>query len=200
MISTHPDADHVGGLDEVLKAFKVKSVYAPKVSNTTIAFKDFLTAVKREGVKIKTAQKGVKLPLKGVSATFLAPVKTYSKSDLNDWSAVLRLVYGKKSFLFTGDAETKSETDMIKSKQTLKSDVLKVGHHGAKTSTSSAFLKAVKPIYAVISVGKKNSYGHPTSTVLNRLKAQKIKIYRTDFSGNIIFTTNGSKLSVKTVK
>ncbi|MED1469275.1 ComEC/Rec2 family competence protein [Bacillus salipaludis] len=200
MISTHPDADHVGGLDEVLKAFKVKSVYAPKVSNTTIAFKDFLTAVKREGLKIKTAQKGVKLPLKGVSATFLAPVKVYSKSDLNDWSAVLRLVYGKKSFLFTGDAETKSEADMIKSKQTLKSDVLKVGHHGAKTSTSAAFLKAVKPSYAVISVGKNNNYGHPTSTVLNRLKAQKVKIYRTDLSGNIIFTTNGSTLSVKTVK
>jgi competence protein ComEC len=99
----------------------------------------------------------------------------------------------------TGDAEVKSETDMIKSKQTLKADVLKVGHHGAKTSTSSAFLKAVKPSYAVLSVGK-NSYGHPTSTVVNRLKAQKVKIYRTDKSGHIIFTTNGSKISVKTVK
>ncbi|MGG1400186.1 ComEC/Rec2 family competence protein [Bacillus salipaludis] len=199
MISTHPDADHIGGLDEVLKAFKVKSVYAPKVSNNTLAFKDFLTAVKREGLKVKTAQKGVKLPLKGVNATFVAPVKTYAKSDLNDWSAVLRLVYGKKSFLFTGDAEIKSEMDMIQSKQTLKSDVLKVGHHGAKTSTSSAFLKAVKPTYAVVSVGK-NSYGHPTSTVINRLKAQKVKTYRTDKSGHIIFTTNGTNLSVKTVR
>ncbi|WP_440590014.1 DEAD/DEAH box helicase family protein [Neobacillus kokaensis] len=123
-----------------------------------------------------------------------------SKSDLNNWSAVLRLVYGKKSFLFTGDAEVRSEKDMINSKQALKADVLKLGHHGAKTSTSAAFLKAVKPTYAVVSVGKGNRYGHPTSTVLNRLKAQKIKTYRTDQSGHIIFTTNGSKISVKTVK
>lgn len=199
MISTHPDADHVGGLDEVLKAYKVKSVYAPKVSHTTQAFRDFLAAVKREGVKIKTAQKGVKLPLKGVNAVFVGPVKTYAKSDLNNWSAVLRLEYGKKSFLFTGDAELKSEIDMIKMKQKLQANVLKVGHHGAKTSTSASFLKAVKPQYAVLSVGK-NSYGHPTSTVVNRLKASKVTTYRTDKDGHILFTTNGTKMTVKKVK
>lgn len=88
MISTHPDADHIGGLDEVLKAFKVRSVYAPKVSHTTGAYTDFLKAVKKEGLKIKQAKKGEKIPLKGVSATFLAPVKTYSKADLNDWSGL----------------------------------------------------------------------------------------------------------------
>ncbi|GIN86997.1 hypothetical protein J6TS2_33830 [Heyndrickxia sporothermodurans] len=198
MISTHPDADHMGGLDEVLKAFKVKSIYAPKVSHTTQVYKNFLTAVKKEGVKIKSAQKGVTVPIKGVSAKFVAPVKTYSKSDLNDWSAVLRLTYGKKSFLFTGDAELKSETDMLKSKQTLKADVLKVGHHGAKTSTSASFLKAVKPTYAVISVGKGNSYGHPTSTVLNRLKSSKVKVFRTDKQGSIVAKTDGKTISFNT--
>lgn len=197
MIATHPDADHMGGLDDVLKVFKVKSVYAPKVSNNTLVFVDFLKAVKKEGLKIKTAQKGVKLPLKGVSATFVGPVKSYSKNDTNDWSAVLRLVYGKKSFLFSGDAETKSETDMINSKQALYADVLKVGHHGAKTSTSAAFLKAVKPTYAVISVGK-NSYGHPTAETLNRLKSGKVNVFRTDKQGNIIATTNGNSLSFNT--
>ncbi|TCN18422.1 ComEC/Rec2 family competence protein [Mesobacillus foraminis] len=199
MISTHPDADHVGGLDEVLKAYKVKSVYAPKVQHTTQAFKDFLLAVKREGVKIKTAQKGVKLSLKGVNAVFVAPVKTYAKSDLNNWSAVLRLQYGKKSFLFTGDAELQSEKDMIKSKQKLQANVLKVGHHGAKTSTSAEFLKAVKPQYAVLSVGK-NNYGHPTSTVVNRLKSAKVTTYRTDKDKNILFTTDGTKMTVKKIK
>ncbi|RSD26985.1 ComEC/Rec2 family competence protein [Mesobacillus subterraneus] len=199
MIATHPDADHLGGLDEVLHAFKVKSVYAPKVSHTTIAYKEFLTAVKREGLKIKTAKSDVSVPLKGVTAKFVAPIKTYAKSDLNNWSAVLHMKYGKKSFLFTGDAEAKSEADMLKSKNSLKADVLKVGHHGAKTSTGSNFLKAVKPTYAVISVGK-NGYGHPTSTIIKRLKAYNIKTYRTDKSGHVIFTTNGSKLSVKTVK
>ncbi|KYD09110.1 MBL fold metallo-hydrolase [Heyndrickxia sporothermodurans] len=198
MISTHPDADHIGGLDEVLKAFKVKSVYAPKVSHTTKAFKEFLTAVKHEGLKIKSATKGVSLPIKGVSAKFIAPVKTYSKSDLNDWSAVLKLTYGKKSFIFTGDAEIKSETDMIHSKQSLRADVLKVGHHGASTSTSTAFLKAVHPTYAVISVGKGNHYGHPTSTVLNRLNSNKVKVFRTDKQGTIIAKTDGKSLSFNT--
>ncbi len=198
MISTHPDADHIGGLDDVLKAFDVKSVYAPKVNHTTQAYVDFLKAVKAEKLTIKTAQKGVNVPVKGVTATFIAPVKTYDK-DLNDWSAVLRVVYNKKSFLFTGDAELKSETDMIQSKQTLKSDVLKVGHHGAKTSTSQAFLNTVKPSVAVISVGKGNRYGHPTAETINRLKASKVAIYRTDLQGHIIISTDGTKLSYNTV-
>nr|WP_230457130.1 ComEC/Rec2 family competence protein [Parageobacillus thermoglucosidasius] len=197
MIATHPDADHIGGLDEVLKAFPVKNVYAPKVSHTSQAYKDFLTAVKNKKLTIKTAQANVTLPIKGVTAKFVGPVKTYSKSDTNDWSAVLRLAYGKNAFLFTGDAEFKAESDMIKAKQPLKADVLKVGHHGAKTSTSTAFLNAVKPKYAVISVGK-NSYGHPTKEVLNRLKAAKVTVYRTDQKGTIVFTSNGSTLSVKT--
>nr|WP_199805098.1 MBL fold metallo-hydrolase [Fictibacillus sp. FJAT-27399] len=137
------------------------------------------------------------MPLKGTSATFVAPVKTYSKSDLNNWSAVVRLVSRKKSFLFTGDAEFKSETDMINSKQNLQANVLKVGHHGAKTSTSSAFVKKVKPQYAVISVGK-NHYGRPTKEVVNLLKPAKI--LRTDQKGSIVFTTNGSTLSVKTIE
>jgi competence protein ComEC len=195
MIATHPDADHIGGLDTVLSAFRVERVYAPKVSHTSQTYKDFLNAVKREGLKIKTAQKGVSLGLKGVSAVFVGPVKSYSTSDTNDWSAVLKLTYGKKSFLFTGDAETKAEADMIASKQNLRADVLKVGHHGARTSTSAAFLKAVKPTYAVISVGKGNSYGHPTAEVLNRLKSYKVKIFRTDLQGTIIAKTDGTNLS-----
>jgi competence protein ComEC len=195
MIATHPDADHIGGLDTVLSAFRVEQVYAPKVSHTSQTYKDFLTAVKREGLKIKTAQKGVSLGLKGVSAVFVGPVKSYSTSDTNDWSAVLKLTYGKRSFLFTGDAETKAEADMIASKQNLRADVLKVGHHGAKTSTSAAFLNAVKPSYAVISVGKGNHYGHPTAEVLNRLKAYKVNIFRTDLQGTIIAKTDGTNLS-----
>ncbi|CAM4026864.1 MBL fold metallo-hydrolase [Mesobacillus zeae] len=197
MIATHPDADHMGGLDEILKSFKVKSIYAPKVSHTTQVYKDFLTAVKDEGVKIKTATKGVSIPLKGVTANFVGPVRSYSNSDLNNWSAVLRLTYGKKAFLFTGDAETTSENDMIKSKQLLTADVIKIGHHGAKTSTSSAFLKTVKPKYAVLSVGK-NSYGHPTSDVLNRLKSNKVNVFRTDKQGTIIASTNGTNLVFNT--
>lgn len=198
VIATHPDSDHIGGLATVIKSLKIKSVYAPKVNHTTQTYKNFLTAVKNKHLKIKTAQKGVSLSLKGVSAKFVGPVKKYSNSDTNDWSAVLRLVYGSKSFLFTGDAEFKAENDMINTKETLKADVLKVGHHGAKTSTSSAFLKAVKPKYAVISVGKGNSYGHPTKETLNRLKSYGVKIFRTDTQGTIIATTDGKSLTFNT--
>ena len=201
VVSTHPDADHVGGLAYIIKNMKVKAVYAPKVSHTTQAYKDFLTAVKKKGLKIKAAKNGVKITTKAknTSLKFIAPVKSYSKSDLNNWSAVLLLKHNKKTFLFTGDAETKSESDMLAKKLIPTIDVLKVGHHGAKTSTSAALIKKAKPKYAVISVGK-NGYGHPTSTVVKRLKSAKTKTYRTDKSGNIIFTSTGTKLTVKTVK
>jgi len=199
LISTHPDADHIGGLDEILDAYRVENVYAPKVKHTTQAYKDFLQAVKREGKTIKTAQAGVKLPIKGVSAKFVGPVKSYSNSDLNNWSAVLHVTYKKNTFLFTGDAEHVSEKDMMAKKQTLRADVLKVGHHGAKTSTSSTFLNTVKPKHAVISVGK-NSYGHPTSEVVTNLKRVKATTLRTDKNGTIIITGNGSSYTVKKSK
>ncbi len=199
LISTHPDADHIGGLDEILDAYRVENIYAPKVKHTTQAYKDFLQAVKREGKTIKTAQMGVSLPIKGVSAKFVGPVKSYSNSDLNNWSAVLHVTYKKNTFLFTGDAEHVSEKDMMAKKQTLRADVLKVGHHGAKTSTSSTFLNTVKPKHAIISVGK-NSYGHPTSEVVTNLKRQKVNTLRTDINGTIIITGNGSSYAVKKSK
>lgn len=199
LISTHPDADHVGGLDTVLKSYKVESVYAPKVSHTTDTFKDFLTAVKAEKLTIKEAKAGVSLSLKGVTAKFVGPAKTYTADELNDWSAVLHLTFGKNTFLFTGDAEAKSEADMIKSKATLKAEVLKVGHHGAKTSTTAAFLKAVAPKYAVISVGK-NSYGHPTESVLSALKTAKATVYRTDTNGTVTAIGDGKTITFKKVK
>ena len=199
LVSTHPDEDHVGGLDTVLDSFPVKSVYAPKVSHTTQTYKDFLTAVKKQGLTIKEAKAGVELPLKGVTAKFVGPTKAYG-NDLNDWSAVLHVTFGKNTFLFTGDAEAKAEKDMIAAKATLKSDVLKVGHHGSDTSTSAAFLKAVSPKYAVISVGKGNSYGHPKRTTLDKLTAAKITTYRTDTKGTVTAVSDGTKLTFGTVR
>lgn len=201
VVSTHPDADHIGGLAYVINTMTVKKVYAPKVSHNTQAYKAFLTAVKNKGLKITTAKQGVEIATKATdnSLKFIAPVKTYSTSDLNDWSAVLLLTHNKKKFLFTGDAEEKAEHDMLAKGVLSKVDVLKVAHHGAKEATTTVFLNKVKPTYAVISVGK-NGYGHPTSATVNRLKSIKAKIYRTDQSGNIIFTSTGTKISVKTVK
>jgi competence protein ComEC len=202
LISTHPDADHVGGLDEVLAAFKVENVYAPKVSHTTQAFKDFLTAVKNEKLTIKTAKLDVLLPLKdkSIQAKFIGPVKDYNKIDLNNWSAVLQLTYKKNKFLFMGDAETQAEKDMLAKKLITKVDVLKVGHHGAKETTTNELLKVAKPTYSIISVGAKNSYKHPTNEVLTRLKTINSKVYRTDQKGTIVVTSDGTKITITTEK
>ncbi|MBK3494200.1 MBL fold metallo-hydrolase [Viridibacillus sp. YIM B01967] len=199
VVSTHPDADHVGGLAEVIDSFKVKKVYAPKVSHTTIAYKNFLTAVKKQGLKITQAKTDVEIPTteENLSLKFIAPVTTYSQSDLNDWSAVLLLQNGNNKFLFTGDAELPSENDMLANGLVPKVDVLKVSHHGAEEATSAAFLDKAKPTFAAISVGATNGYGHPTSVTLNRLEKVGAEVYRTDKQGNILFTSNGSDISVK---
>lgn len=177
VVSTHPDADHVGGLAEVINSIEVKKVYAPKVSHTTIAYKNFLTAVKNQGLKITQAKTGVEIPTteENLSLKFIAPVTTYSQSDLNDWSAVLLLQNGNNKFLFTGDAEFPAEDDMLAKNLIPQVDVLKVSHHGAEEATSDAFLAKAKPTYAAISVSATNGYGHPTAVTLNRLKklAQK---------------------------
>jgi competence protein ComEC len=193
MIATHPDADHIGGLDTVLEAFEVKSVYAPKVSHTTNTYQDFLTAVQAEKLKIKSAKAGIELKLKDVTATFVAPVGEYN-NNLNAWSAVLRLTYGDTSFLLAGDAEGASEKDMLASGLTLTADLLKVGHHGASTSSSQTFLNKVNPTYAVISAAYDNSYGHPTPDVLDRLRDIGATTYRTDLQNTITAVSDGKQI------
>ena len=193
VISTHPDADHSGGLDVVFQNFKVESVYAPKVTHTTQTFLDFITEVKKQGLKIIPVKAGVKLPFAGVNAIFVGPVKDYG-SELNDWNAVLKVSFDKTSFLFTGDAPIKSENDMIASNQDLKADVLKLGHHGSDTSTSQEFLNVVNPKYAIISVGKDNKYGHPKQSIMERLTSDGIEVYRTDKQGTIIATSDGKNI------
>jgi competence protein ComEC len=196
LIGTHPDADHIGGLDAVIDNFDIVKIYMPKVQSNTETFKDVLAAVQKKGLKVTTAKSGLSLEWEtGIKVEMIAPVGTYD--DTNDMSAVIHLTYGSNTFLFTGDAETKSEADIIKSGVNLKSDVLMVGHHGSKSSTSQKFLDAVNPKYAVIQVGKDNNYGHPTAEVLKKLNDKAIKIYRNDEQGNIIFTSNGKDITVK---
>ncbi|WP_180717801.1 ComEC/Rec2 family competence protein [Listeria monocytogenes] len=195
MIASHSDADNIGGLPEVMNNIKVKSLYAPKSTNTTAAYKNFVNTAKKKKLTIKTAKAGVKLPVKGVNAQFVGPVKTYGKTDRNNWSAVLHVAYKKNTFLFTGDAQTKAENDMIKAKKTLRADVLKVSTQGSKAATSKAFVNVVKPKYAIISVGK-NGYGHPTSQTVNTLTKAKAKVYRTDRNKTVVVTGNGSSYSI----
>ncbi|MDK8181374.1 ComEC/Rec2 family competence protein [Paenibacillus sp. UMB4589-SE434] len=200
VVATHPDADHIGGLDIVVNKLDVKSVYAPRVSHTTQTYKDFLNAVKHKGLTIKAARSGSSLPLsEEVSARFAAPVNSYG-DNFNEWSAVLRLDYGDTSFLFTGDAEQESEADMLTSGFKLTADVLKVGHHGSRTSSSQAFLNAVKPRYAVISSGTGNKYGHPHDIILKRLAKFGASVYRTDKQGSVVAYSNGREIWMTTDK
>jgi competence protein ComEC len=198
VIGTHPDADHIGGLDTVIDQIPVKAIYSPKVAHNTITYEDFLVASKNKGIKLKDVRSGMKLPFSDVDATFVGPVKAYG-SDTNDWSAVLRVSYGENAFLFTGDAPIRAEKDMIESGEELQADVLKVGHHGSKTATSQEFLDKVNPKYAVISVGKDNRYGLPNDEVLNRLTHNHIQMIRTDQKGTIEAISDGTNITFKTI-
>lgn len=198
LVGTHPDADHVGGLDAVVDAFEIGSIYMPKVTSNTKTFESLLTSISNKNLKVTTAKAGLSLNLdEQLTVNILAPISTYA--DANEMSVVIKLTFGSNSFLFTGDADVKSEHDLLASGTDLKSDVLLVGHHGSNSSTSKSFLDAVNPQYAVIQVGK-NNYGHPTNETLQKLSNKGIKIYRNDEQGNIIFTSDGKNVAASQVE
>jgi competence protein ComEC len=198
-VGTHPHEDHVGGLDAVINTIPVINVLMPDAVAETKTFDDVLSAVERHNLEITVPAVGEQYTLGESTFTILAPERN-GYGDLNNHSIVFRLDYGDTSFLFTGDAELESETEMLGSGGSdgtglpLKADVLKVGHHGSSTSTSQGFLDAVSPRYAVISCGKDNSYGHPTSTVLRRLQDAGVTVYRTDVDGTVILSSDGTNI------
>ena len=196
LVGTHPHEDHIGGMDNVIKAFEIGKVFMPNKTTTTKTFEDVLLALKAKNLKITTAKAGVSLlEQDNLKINFIAPNET-KYEELNNWSAVLRVQYGDTSFLLTGDAEQLSEKEMLAAGANLKADVLKVGHHGSSSSTSQKFFNAVAPKYAVISVGKDNDYGHPHKATLTRLSKAGIKVYRTDLNGTVVFTSDGKNITV----
>jgi competence protein ComEC len=202
IIATHPHSDHIGGLPAVIESFDVGKIIAPKLPDsqtpTSKVYEKFLDAVSDKGLKITAAKAGDIYSLGGnknnetCAFTVLSPGAKTDYSDLNNYSVVIKLVYGKSKWLFTGDAEKQAETKMLESKFDLSADVLKVGHHGGSTSTTDEFLDSIKPQAAVIEVGAGNSYGHPSEAVLERLSAYTDRVYRTDLEGTIIFKYNHS--------
>ncbi|HYH02433.1 MAG TPA: ComEC/Rec2 family competence protein [Bacillota bacterium] len=195
VVGTHPHEDHIGSLGNIIRQFSVEKVYLPKVTANTKTFENVLLAVKAKKLKINTARAGVEVPLHpAVKAQFLAPNQD-KYEELNNYSAVLKITYGKNSFLLTGDAEDVSEKEMLQKQYKLKADLLKVGHHGSLSSTTETFLAAVAPQYAVISVGRGNKYKHPSRKTLSLLKKYHVKVFRTDKAGTIIVTSNGKSLT-----
>lgn len=195
LIGTHPHEDHIGGLDNIIKNFEIGTIYMPKVQTNTKTFEDVLDAVAEKNLSITTPKINDTFSV-GESKCKILSVENNSK-DLNSCSIVIQMKFDTLSYLFMGDAEEKVEKTIleefnnannntyISEEESIKANILKVGHHGSDTSSSENFLKAVAPEIAVISVGIDNSYGHPNQIVLDRLNQIGSKIYRTDEVENI---------------
>lgn len=197
MVATHPDEDHIGGLSGALNYASVDTVLSPVTEYDTKTFNSLSKYVSKQGKTFTVPKAGDVYNLGSARVNILGPIN--SSSESNNQSIVLKVTYGANSFIFTGDAEEEEESSIIKKFKGLNCDVLKIAHHGSNSSTSKAWLNATKPTYAVIPVGK-NDYGHPTQKTLDKLTKAGAIIYRTDLQGDIIFTSDGKKLSVETEK
>lgn len=197
LIATHPHADHIGGMEEVIDRSEIGTVVLPSVAHTSKTYENLLKKIKEKEIPATKAEAGVILKeTEQYKLQLVAPKKDEKYESLNNYSAVLHITYGNTKFLFAGDAEKLSETEMLSYE--LRSDVLKVGHHGSRTSSSETFIARVNPRIAVISCGKNNDYGHPHSEALEALKSAEV--YRTDKNGDIIIHTDGATLTVATEK
>ena len=198
VIGTHPHSDHIGGLVDVLEEIPTEEVVDPGVVTTSKTYEDYLTLIDARDITFTEGRAGMKRTFEDGTVLEIFSPASPDEDDLNEASVVAKLTYGKISFLFTGDAGTKSEKEMLKSGYPLKSTVLKAGHHGSSTSTSDDFLEAVSPEAAVIPCGAGNSYGHPHKETLEKLEAADIDIYRTDIMGTIVAETDGKTYEITT--
>jgi len=199
VIASHPHADHIGEMDSVVNTYKIDTLLMPKATHTAPSFISLTKAMKAKNLRATNPKIGDTYKFGDAEFTILNTVDS-NPEELNNASIVIRLVYGDQSFMFTGDAEKDVEYQMMDSGMTLKSNVLKVGHHGSQSSSLEKFIKAVDPDIAIISVGADNSYGHPHDKIVNRLNRLNIKTYRTDKHGTIIISSDGKNSYVSTEK
>lgn len=189
IVPTHPHSDHIGGMQYVLREFDLGTVYLPDAANETVTYDRMLDAIEDGNAKVKEAKAGVSIISEdGLNVDIIAPNST-GYEELNDYSAVVKITYGNTAFLFMGDAEKLSEDEI---RADVSCDVVKVGHHGSKTSSSTSFVNRTKADYAVVSVGAGNEYGLPKAEVLNRWKKSGAEVLRTDEEGTIGFTSDGN--------
>ena len=196
IIATHPHSDHIGGLSDVIRHFNPSTLIMPNVESDSWNY--VLDAADERGVICETPEPFDTYQIGSATLTVLSPASDEVYSDLNNYSVVTMIEYGDTSFLLTGDAEALVEKTLVKSGFDLSADVLKCGHHGSSSSSSDAFLDAVKPQAAIISCGKNNDYGHPHKEVISALDDRDIPVWRTDLLGSIKATTDGEKIYIST--
>lgn len=198
IIETHPDADHIAGFVDLLKRYRVGAFVEPGISKETLTWEALQQEVSAQKIPHLIARRGMALALGGgTELEVLYPntdVSKLSASKANEGGIVLKLSYGDATMLLMADVSSKIETQLVKIDGTrLDADLLKVGHHGSRTSTGDAFVKAVTPAAAIISVGAENTYGHPTSDVLNTLTKNAVTTLRTDEEGTVVFVSDGGE-------
>lgn len=196
VVGTHPHEDHIGGLDDIINNFQIENILLPEAYTTTKTFEDVLNAIEKNNLSITVPTIGETYQL-GQADLEVIYTGTDNK-DLNNSSIVLKMTFGKFSYLFTGDATSQTEKKIINNN--IDVDVLKVGHHGSAYSTTEEFLAKVTPTYAIISVGKDNNYGHPATSTINRIKKYTNNIYMTNELGTIILTSDGKNINITNEK
>ena len=198
-IFTHPDEDHIGGADMILRCFEVEQVILSPAEVSSRAHQAVIEAARQQGSEILWAAPDTVLRLGDVSCTILAPLRL-DYEETNNASIVLRMDYGETSALFTGDAELVVESELLARygsdpNGTLDCDLIKVGHHGSQTSSGQALLQAVTPDFGVISCGEGNPHGHPAPGILTAYRSIGATVYRTDLEGSIVFSSTGGEPS-----
>lgn len=193
IIGTHPDADHIGGMDVIITKFDCENIFLPDKKSDSREYEELIDAINYRNYKISVPKVGEKFSLGSADFTVLGPISKAESNNNN--SIVVKVKYKDTSFLLSGDAESEEEQEIVDSGADLKSDVYHAGHHGSNTSSSSEWLKKISPEYVVISCGKGNTYGHPHREVLDEFKKLGAKVYRTDEQGSIVVSSDGVKLS-----
>ena len=200
IVATHPHSDHIGAMADVVTKFGVHEFYLPDVSHTSRVFENMVDTIYERNIPTIKATSGVKiLNEDDLKIELLAPVSN-NYSDLNEYSAVVKITYDKNSFLFMGDSGHLSENEIMSSNADIRANILKCGHHGSSTSSCEEFVKKVSPEYAVISCGVGNSYGHPHVETISLLESINAKILRTDTDGTIVAVSDGENIAFEQAK
>ena len=197
VIGTHPHADHIGGLKDIINTFEIGKIYMPKVVSTTKTYESLLMAIKDKNLKINTAKAGTSIiDTDALKINILAPNNS-TYTELNNYSVVTKITYGTTKFLFMGDAEKLSENEI---KEDVTADVIKIGHHGSNTSSSIDFIKKVNAKYGIISVGLNNKYNLPKEETITNWENSGTKIYLTSINGTITAISDGTNIKIESEK